>query len=180
MIKKFKRIDWPSGQTQPLFRAVRIPGYEIGTLVRLEETVKYQFMAFDTENKVAGYSIKIPMGFFADGNSSPQIFWGIFPNRGLHDIPWCLHDGLFRSNGGEQYPIKDGLNKGIKIDVMVYEDQTWKKTRFGIRACNQLYKAAYISEVPEKRRVANISYVMLNLFGKRHFGKKIPGEDRLS
>jgi hypothetical protein len=138
-------------------------------LYRLEKSYSIK-LCIDGER----YNIRVPQGFYTDGQSSPKIFWSLFRPDGIVRLAALIHDALYRSEGGLQFPIKRGLNRGKTIYVLKGLNPTVLKRK----TCDAIYRTLYNLMGIDVSRKAGLGYLILRVFGGRYFGSIMPSEGR--
>lgn len=181
-IKKYDHVEWIAGQPQPCIEPINDPRYKI--LYKAMHNVSYRWIGH-YGGKCDLFRMDRPAGFYSDGQSAPWYArpFGFLPD-GICRLPSDVHDAPYRSEGGMQYPIASGINRGAYVPTYIIDahegvEYVRERVILGQPACDQLYLHSYLSVAEGNRseqRRARIGHLALQIGGKRHFGKEMPSK----
>lgn len=147
---------------------IPLPG---GKLFQLESRHVYKMLInaqySKQESELFMVTLEIPKWFLTDKRSAPQVLWAVRPRDGRSEIASLIHDALYRTAGNTK-----NLFLGVECTTDVPVNNTM--LTFSRKACDQIYRIAYEKTAPEMKDEAARDYFWLRVFGRLHFGKKIP------
>jgi hypothetical protein len=167
----FKKIEWETDEQPALYPITK----------DLYRTVVENVYAWVANGKQ--YTLTIPVGFVCDGNSSPKIGRGIIRPDGINRLAGLIHDALYRSAGNtKNFDLGVELIRFRPIKTRITDSSKYYYTcSFSRKQCDQMYKAIGLrtAQTKKDRRAIKFSYIMLRIFGKKHFGSmKPPSESK--